>query len=128
MFDTRRKKLYSRQKPQNCKRVKSLDLFAKPIGLTFKGESKFRTVLGSVFSLMALSFVALYAGFRLLPILSDEKTKINQNTMDITDNNTFIKEQKPEWMIGKEIHPEILFAIGIGDDLLGPEFGQFYIT
>ena len=93
MFSTlgsKRKKTNNKNSNRCQDRALRLDLFARPVGLTFKGQHKYRTTLGAVVSLIAILFVFLYAGLRALPILTDDKTKINQNTMLITENNAVI--------------------------------------
>lgn len=45
--------------------VKSLDIFAKPIQLTYKGRNSYSTVPGGCFSAAIISIVAAFLFFRI---------------------------------------------------------------
>ena len=51
--------------------VKNLDLFAKPIGLTYKGKSQYSTLCGGCFSLGIILTFIIYAGIYLKDLLLD---------------------------------------------------------
>ena len=67
----------------------------------------------------------MYCMLRALPLFTNEKTVIRQNTLLITDKNEMFNEFKPEWHIGNDIAPGIKFAVGIGTELMEKSIGTF---
>ena len=48
---------------------KSLDIYVHPIGVLYKGDSSYKTLLGSFFSLVTTSIVLFFAVARLIEMM-----------------------------------------------------------
>ena len=65
---------------------KRIDMFGKPIGFNFNGQSTYTTWYGSILSMVAISLVILYTSVQFITMLDygDSKymTKLESNDLD----------------------------------------------
>lgn len=61
--------------------VKSLDIYGKPIQLTYKGRDAFRTVTGGLFSSLILITMSTYLVYCLFLLITYGKTNLQVNTV-----------------------------------------------
>ena len=57
--------------------VKQSDYFGTPVSLNFKGETKFKTVVGGVVSLSILIGLLIYTGFLMNVMIKREDSSLN---------------------------------------------------
>ena len=69
----------------SCKKIrkfaKKIDIYAKPIQLTYKGKEKYRSTLGGAFSLIILMFLASIFLYKLQLMIFRKNTQIKNNTI-----------------------------------------------
>ena len=71
-------------KEQNKKHwrfLKNLDIYAKPITMTYKGNEKFRSKFGGFISLMILLFIVFIFSYKMKEMVDRTKTQVKKNTI-----------------------------------------------
>ena len=69
------------KKSLNARRlVKSMDLFAKPISLTYRGREAFKSTFGGVFTLLLLSLMVIVFLPKFKNMFNKIDYSINKNT------------------------------------------------
>ena len=58
--------------------LKKFDSFGEPVGVNYKGESTYKTVLGSFCTLALLAFLIFFACNSMLELLRYENPNISQ--------------------------------------------------
>ena len=69
------------------KSLRSLDIYAKPIQLTYKGKEKFKTMFGGLISLIIVFSVTITLGYKLSIMLRRGQTTIKKNTLVSMSND-----------------------------------------
>ena len=53
------------------KYIKSIDIYGHPIGVQYKGQTRHATIFGSIFSIIAIVTVLLFASERFISMISN---------------------------------------------------------
>ena len=61
--------------------LKTIDIFAKPILLTYKGQEKFRTSFGGGLSICVIILIVSLFGYNLRDLINRNKTDVKKNTL-----------------------------------------------
>ncbi len=61
--------------------LKSVDLYAKPVGITFKGKQKFQTTFGGFISFVIALFVVSMLGYKFNIMFKRLQTVVKKNTL-----------------------------------------------
>lgn len=61
--------------------LKNLDIYAKPITMTYKGKEKFRSKFGGFISMMILLFIVILFGYKLREMVNRTKSQVKKNTL-----------------------------------------------
>ena len=59
-------------------RVRSFDIFGEPVGLNYKGDSNFKTLLGAFFSILLQSFILFFTLGEFLDLIDHNNPQITQ--------------------------------------------------
>ncbi|CDW90626.1 UNKNOWN [Stylonychia lemnae] len=71
-----------KRKKNSCRRyVKSADIFAKPIQLTFKGKEKFQSFAGGFLSVLVFLFILSIFAYKLRDMILRNQAQIKKNTL-----------------------------------------------
>lgn len=89
-------------------KFKMIDMYGKPIVMTFDGSDKFHTLIGAFISLLILGVLAVYVALQLTSLISRSNTSMSKNTI-FKDLNGVDEVHK----IGEEV---IMFGFSIDDD------------
>jgi hypothetical protein len=68
--------------------LKAIDIYAKPIQMTYQGKEKFRTSCGGFLSLCVLLLLASIVSFNTTDLLNRSRTQIKKNTI-VTQTNSY---------------------------------------
>lgn len=79
--------------------LKSIDIYAKPIQLTYQGREKFRSICGGMLSMMVILFIGSLFAYNLRDLINRSKTQIKKNTI-VQQTNSF---SPPENLSAKNI-------------------------
>jgi len=107
-----------------------LDIFARPVSLTYSGVYKFKTSIGAIFSIICVLMSLGYAVFRSFPLYDNTNTSSTMNTLPVSDSNEFFSEgtQGAAYQNGRLIKPNVKFAVGIEGEILDKKYGEFVVT
>ena len=61
--------------------LKSVDIYAKPIQLTYQGREKFRSTCGGLLSLLVIMFIVSVFAYNIRDLLNRTRTQIKKNTV-----------------------------------------------
>ena len=61
--------------------LKALDIYAKPITMTYKGKEKFRSKFGGFLSMLILIFIMLVFAYKLREMILRTKSQVKKNTL-----------------------------------------------
>ncbi|CAI2383865.1 unnamed protein product [Moneuplotes crassus] len=87
---------------------KGIDIYGKPIVMTYDGADKFKTFMGAVISLLIMSTIFVYFLFGIRDVVSKSETSMSKNTI-FTD----LENDKEVHYIGEK---GIMFGFSIDDD------------
>jgi len=68
--------------------LKSIDYFAKPINLTYKGNDTYRTAFGGLMSTFLGIFLGVLFIYKMLDMVNRDSTKIRKDTL-VSVSNTY---------------------------------------
>ena len=68
--------------------LKTVDIFAKPIQLTYKGQDKFRTSFGGVLSVGVIILIVSLFAYNLRDLINRNRTEVKKNTL-VTSTNSY---------------------------------------
>jgi hypothetical protein len=72
--------------------VKQIDLYARPINITFKGRDKFRTLYGGSISVLVSLFLISMLAYKLNVMFNREATTVRKDTL-VSVSNTYSPPQ-----------------------------------
>ncbi len=86
------------------KLVSILDIYGRPIGVNYKGESTYKTKVGALMSLITIGLGLALAGSKIQQMVDKDNSKIQQltNTLDLfSGTHSFnLADQKLELVAG----------------------------
>eukprot|EP00347_Sterkiella_histriomuscorum_P020002 403339471 len=78
----------SKKKKKGCRKfIKNLDIFAKPIQLTFRGKDKFQSFMGGFLSLLVFLFIFSIFIYKLRDMILRNQAQIKKNTLVSISNS-----------------------------------------
>ena len=104
-------------------RLVSLDLYGKPVQLTFLGKAKYKTIIGAVFSISVVIVLFLFTIFNA--------AKLNQLAQPIWSEmheESFYKVNDQELELSEILQPSKIFAMSLGNTLVDESIGRFVVT
>jgi len=69
--------------------LRKLDIYGKPIQLTFKGKESFKTTFGGTVSLILLLLLLSVAGYKLNDMIYKNLTVVKKNTL-VSASNSYV--------------------------------------
>jgi hypothetical protein len=82
----RKKKVTAASKVKTV--LKSIDIYAKPIQLTYQGKEKFRTSCGGFLSLCVILFIVSLFAYNTRDLINRSKTSIKKNSI-VSQTNSY---------------------------------------
>lgn len=82
----RKKKVTATSKVKTA--LKAIDIYAKPIQLTYQGKEKFRSSCGGFLSLCVILFIVSVFAYNLRDLINRSKTQIKKNTI-VSQTNSY---------------------------------------
>ena len=76
-------------KKRISKRIKTMDIYAKPIELTHKGEDRFKSTMGGSVSLLVLLFMVAISLYKFDVLMTRGHTTVKKNTI-INISNSYM--------------------------------------
>ncbi len=61
--------------------LKSFDIYAKPITMTYRGKEKFRSTFGGLISFILLGFIISIFGYKLRDMVNRNNAQVKKNTL-----------------------------------------------
>ena len=105
--------------------LKNLDIYAKPITMTYKGNEKFRSKFGGFISLMILLFIVFIFSYKMSQMIKRSKTQVKKNTL-VFASNEYIS---PESLSSKNITIAFMLSNFVGEGALDePQYGKFTLV
>jgi hypothetical protein len=79
--------------------LKTFDIYAKPITMTYRGKEKFRSTFGGVVSIMILGFIIAIFSYKLRDMINRSQAQVKKNTL-IKASNAYTP---PENLVSRNI-------------------------
>jgi hypothetical protein len=98
--------------------LKSVDIYAKPINLTYQGKEKFRSACGGMMSMLVILFIVSVFAYNLLDLLYRSRTQIKKNTI-VQQTNSYTP---PENLSARNITVAYRLSDFWGGDLVNDPF------
>ena len=117
-------------KPKEKKRkfwgfLKNLDIYAKPITMTYKGNEKFRSKFGGFISMMILLVITFIFSYKMSEMIKRSKTQVKKNTL-VFASNEYIA---PESLSSKNITVAFMLSNFFGQGAIDePQYGKFSLV
>ena len=107
------------------KAIRGMDIYAKPINLTYKGKEKFSSTLGGTLSVLVLFALISLFFYKLNDMVNRNLSQIRKNSL-VSISNSYTP---PENLSKKNITFAFMLSDFNGDGSLdNPHFGQFTLT
>ena len=104
--------------------LESLDLYGRPVTLSFRGKDKFRTLFGGIVSFLLLSLILSVFIYKLMDMLQRSQTQIKKNTL-VSISNSYTQ---PEVISEKNITIAFMLSDFYGDGSFDdPKYGKFVL-
>lgn len=105
--------------------LKSIDIFAKPIQLTYRGKEKFRSTLGGFFSILLFMFLISVFIVKLRDMVVRNNTSILKNTLVRISNSI----SEPEDISNSKISFAFKLANYYGEVIPNdPRYGELHLS
>ena len=105
--------------------VKEMDMYGKPVTMTYRGKETFKTTFGGIVSLILVVFLLSVFGFKLQDMFQHNNTEIKKNTL-VSISNSYTP---PENISNKNITIAFQLSDFYGDGSLDdPRYGKFVLT
>ena len=69
------------EKKKHWRFLKNLDIYAKPITMTYKGNEKFRSKLGGLISLIILLVIVFIFSYKMRDMVNRSRSQVKKNTL-----------------------------------------------
>ena len=107
-----------RSSAQQRDKCLNLDVYGKPISLTFHGSDSFKTRVGAIITIMAAVFLVGFGAFRLIAYNNSKKIVYIALHEDDLEKFTDVDKRKA---------PHELIAFGLGTELVPEGVGEFKV-
>ena len=105
--------------------IRKLDMYGRPVTMTYKGKDKFRSILGGFTSMLILACILSFFLYKLRDLILRDQTSIKKNTL-VSISNTY---SPPSSLSEKNITIAFMLSDYFGDASLDdPRYGQFIFT
>ena len=61
-------------------KLKGFDIYGEQINLTYKGEDSFKTMPGALVSILIITLLTAYSGYRIFVLLTRNESSISKST------------------------------------------------
>lgn len=68
--------------------MKSVDIYAKPITMTYQGNQKFKSTFGGIISMLLISLIVAMFGYKMSLMINRGQTQVKKNTL-VTASNSY---------------------------------------
>jgi len=114
--------LKNKEKKKTWGFLKNLDIYAKPITMTYRGKEKFRSRFGGIISLIILMVITFIFAYKMKEMVNRTKSQVKKNTL-IKASNSY---SPPENLVSKNITIAFMLSNFYGEGALDePKFGKF---
>ena len=102
--------------------LKNLDIYAKPITMTYRGKDKFRSIFGGIISAIILMVIIFIFSYKMKEMVDRTKSQVKKNTL-IKASNSY---SPPEDLMSKNITIAFMLSNYYGEGALDePRYGKF---
>ncbi|CDW81986.1 UNKNOWN [Stylonychia lemnae] len=117
---------YKTKKNSSCKQLlRSIDIYAKPVQLTYKGSEKFRSTFGGIISLAVVIFFFSVFVYKLNDMFNKSQTQIKKNTL-VSISNEYTP---PEVLSDKNITFAFMLSDFYGSGAFdNPYYGDLFLN
>ncbi|TNV86976.1 hypothetical protein FGO68_gene3969 [Halteria grandinella] len=105
--------------------VKDLDIYARPVNMTFRGRDKFYSLFGGIVSIILLILITVVFFFKLNDVINFNRTQIKKNTL-VSISNSYTP---PQSLSEKNITIAFMLSDFWGENVLDdPRYGKFKLS
>ena len=120
-FASKDQKTYTRQHPVQDKCL-TLDMYGRPVSLTFHGKEKFKTTVGACLTISVVTILGMFTLFNMLKL-----NKLQQPIQTTFHEHSFYNINS-ELDAAEAVQPGKIFAMGLGNTLVDPSIGTFNVV
>ena len=105
--------------------VQNLDIYAKPITMTYRGNQKFKTSLGGMISIVLLAAIVGIFVYKIVDMIQRSSTQVKKNTL-ITASNSY---SPPLNLMDKNVTIAFMISDWNGNGAQDePKYGKFVLN
>ena len=105
--------------------IKDLDIYARPVNMTYRGRDKFYSLFGGLVSMILLVLILVVFFFKLVDVIQFNQTQIKKNTL-VAISNSFTP---PQSLSDKNITIAFMLSDFWGETVLDdPRYGKFVLN